>query len=126
VRETPLLLAGNERPWFGTAPNLANAPPPTAAGGPFRILLSHTPDQIAWARRNHFDLVLAGHTHGGQIRIPLAGPIVSPSRYGVRYASGTFFEGRTLMHVSRGLSGLHNLRWRCPPELALLELSART
>ena len=46
------------------------------------FLLSHAPDQIQWAQRYQFDLMLAGHTHGGQIRFPLIGPIVTPSRLG--------------------------------------------
>ena len=64
----------------------------------------------------------AGHTHGGQIRLPIVGPIVAPSRYGVKYASGLFHEPPTLMHVSRGVCGVHPLRFNCPPELALLTL----
>ena len=55
----------------------------------------------------------------------LVGPIVAPSRYGVRYASGTFFESPTVMHVSRGISGTTPLRYNCPPELAKLTLVRR-
>jgi predicted MPP superfamily phosphohydrolase len=47
---------------------------------------------------------------------------VAPSLHGVKYASGTFHEGATVLHVSRGLSGLHPLRWNCPPELTKLVL----
>jgi predicted MPP superfamily phosphohydrolase len=66
--------------------------------------------------------MLAGHTHGGQICFPLIGPILAPSHYGVRYAAGTFDLPPTLMHVSRGVSGLQPLRFNCPPELAKLVL----
>jgi predicted MPP superfamily phosphohydrolase len=52
----------------------------------------------------------------------LVGPVVAPSKYGVRYASGVFYRAPTLMHVSRGISGLQPIRWNCPPELALLRL----
>jgi predicted MPP superfamily phosphohydrolase len=68
------------------------------------------------------DLLLAGHTHGGQIRFPIIGPIVAPSWYGSQFASGVFYRQPTLMHVSRGLAGVHPLRYRCQPEIALLEL----
>jgi uncharacterized protein len=85
-------------------------------------LLAHTPDRLRWAREHEIDLVIAGHTHGGQIRAPLLGPIVAPSHHGVRYASGTFFESPTLMHVSRGVSGLTPLRWNCSPEITRLVL----
>ncbi|MHB8861657.1 MAG: metallophosphoesterase, partial [Pirellulaceae bacterium] len=119
MRGVPILLAGNECPWFPPAPPIVwEAGQPR----PFSILLSHSPDQFPWARRHGFNLMLAGHTHGGQICFPLVGPIVCPSRYGVWYASGLFERRPTLMHVSRGLSGVHPLRFRCPPELTLLEL----
>jgi predicted MPP superfamily phosphohydrolase len=115
-QNTHFLLAGNELPWNGPAPQLP-APDET-----FRILLAHTPDLFAWAQQQRFDLMLAGHNHGGQICFPLIGPIVSPSNHGTRYAAGLFHQGPTLMHVGRGLSGEHLLRWNCPPELTLLVL----
>ncbi|MCA9132200.1 MAG: metallophosphoesterase [Planctomycetales bacterium] len=87
-----------------------------------RLGLSHSPDQIAWARQQGLDLLLAGHTHGGQVRLPMIGPIVAPSRYGSRFASGVFHLPPTLMHVSRGVAGTHPLRWRCRPEVSLLTL----
>ena len=117
-----ILVAGNEWPWFGPRPGV---PSRSAAGGSaaFRLLLSHSPDQITWARRHDFDLMLAGHTHGGQIRLPGLGPIFSPSVYGVKYAAGVFDERPTLMHVSRGISGQDPLRFRCPPEITKLVLT---
>jgi uncharacterized protein len=118
VRGVPVMLAGNEEPWFQPAPPMDVAATPAA----FSILLSHSPDQLPWARRHGFQLMLAGHTHGGQIRLPGLGPIICPSRYGVWYASGVFDRPPTLLHVSRGLSGVHPLRFNCPPELTLLEL----
>jgi len=66
--------------------------------------------------------MLAGHTHGGQIRLPVVGPIVSPSYYGVHYASGVFYVRPTLLHVSRGLSGEEALRINCRPEVSKLVL----
>jgi predicted MPP superfamily phosphohydrolase len=92
------------------------------ADGPFRILLSHSPDQIDWAIRQRFPLMLAGHTHGGQIVFPVIGPVVSPSKYGTKYAGGLFQVSGVVMHVSRGLSGEEPVRWNCPPELAILTL----
>jgi predicted MPP superfamily phosphohydrolase len=118
----PLLLAGDERPWFGRGPDVSAWPEPSRRGGPPRLLLAHTPDRFRWARQHEIDLILAGHTHGGQIRAPLVGPIVAPSHHGVKYASGTFFESPTLMHVSRGVSGLTPLRWNCRPEITRLVL----
>ena len=88
VRGQPVLLAGNELPWFKPAADLSACPP--RSGVPFRLLLAHSPDQLPWARKGDGDLLLAGHNHGGQIRLPLIGPVFSPSRYGVQYASGLF------------------------------------
>ena len=124
VGEERIVLAGNELPWFPPAADFGSAPPPSSEGGPVRIALSHSPDQFPWAQRNGVDLMLAGHLHGGQIRLPVIGPIVSPSRHGVRYAAGVFQADSTVMHVSRGVSGEIPLRWNCGPEVALLTLRA--
>lgn len=135
--QTHIYLSGNELPWFDRhqpskllepfdprRPQGAGetAHPRTAADTTLRIGLSHSPDQIGWARRRRFDVLLAGHTHGGQVRLPGLGPLVSPSRFGSRFASGVFYREPVLMHVSRGISGVHPMRWRCLPEVSLLTL----
>lgn len=117
----PILLAGDETPWMGTHPDL-NSDSKAA----FRILLSHTPDNINWARDHEADLMLSGHTHGGQIRLPVIGPVYSPSRFGCRFASGVFWLEPTLMYVSRGISGREPIRYQCLPELTKLVLTAAT
>jgi predicted MPP superfamily phosphohydrolase len=122
IRDVPVVLAGNELPWLGPAPDVDALPPRDASGLPLRILLAHTPDQFTWAHVNDFDLILAGHNHGGQIQLPILGPILAPSLSGVRYACGTFRRGTTVLHVSRGTGGLTPFRWNCPPEIALLVL----
>lgn len=121
-----VFLTGNELPWFERhtstdrqqANPLLEAPPENA----LRLGLSHSPDNIGWARQLRLDLLLAGHTHGGQVRIPGVGPLVAPSYYGSRFASGVFYRDPVLMHVSRGIAGTHPLRWRCLPEVSLLTL----
>ncbi len=118
--EQELWLAGNELPWI--APPADGSERPVRSTDPLRVLLAHSPDQIGWARRHGFDLMLAGHTHGGQIRFPVVGPVVCPSRFGVRYASGVFYEPPTVMHVSRGVSGETPLRWNCLPEVTRVVL----
>jgi predicted MPP superfamily phosphohydrolase len=122
-RDCRVLLAGNERPWFPAADerDLAAAMA-SLQQDELRLLVSHSPDQLRWARKLGFDLMLAGHNHGGQVRLPLVGPLVSPSLYGTRFSSGVYFQPPTLLHVSRGISGEHPLRWNCLPELAQLEL----
>ncbi|HZZ72399.1 MAG TPA: metallophosphoesterase [Pirellulales bacterium] len=117
VRGQTILLAGNEQPWLPQA----ELPPSTAD---LRILLAHSPDQFRWARRRQFDLMLAGHTHGGQVRLPLVGAIYSPSWHGVKYAQGTFYTAPTVLHVTRGIGCEVPLRLNCPPEIAKLVLRA--
>src|SRR6185295_18816027 len=122
VRGVPVILGGNELPWFKPPSNFDNVPLHDESGLPLRILLAHSPDEFKWAQANDVDLVLAGHLHGGQVRLPLLGPIVAPSRYGIRYAHGVFTAGNTVMHVSRGTSSLTPLRYNCPPEITSLTL----
>jgi predicted MPP superfamily phosphohydrolase len=122
VRGDSVILAGNELPWIGPAANLADCPARNADGGPLRIALTHTPDQLSWARTHDVDLLLAGHTHGGQIRIPSLGAIFSPTFGGVRHVSGVFDCEPTILHVSRGISARWPIRWNCPPEMAMLRL----
>jgi predicted MPP superfamily phosphohydrolase len=112
-------LGGNELPWIRPAAPLEELPPRHAAE--FRLVLCHTPDQFRWCQRADADLALAGHTHGRQVQLPLLGVVASPSLYGTRYACGVFRRDSTVLHVSRGVGGETPLRWRCPPEVALLE-----
>ena len=125
-REHPIFWGGNEIPWFPNATDVSHCPVEVKGKTPFRILLSHSPDQIQWAMRNGFELMFAGHTHGGQIRFPVVGPVFSPSRFGVTYASGTFYCEPTVLHVSRGLSGTRMLRYNCRPELTQVTLKCGT
>jgi predicted MPP superfamily phosphohydrolase len=91
--------------------------------GAFRVLLAHSPDVIRDAARRGVDLMLSGHTHGGQVRFPLVGATVVPSRYGHRYAAGLFQVEGTTLYVSRGLGTVRfPIRFLCRPELAVLTL----
>ncbi len=116
-----VILIGNERPWFRDLPQVEEINGWQSPRS-LRIALSHTPDQIVWARSVGVDLLLAGHLHGGQIRLPGIGPIVSPSKFGVRYNAGLFFLPPTLLYVNRGLSARLPLRWNSKPEVACLIL----
>lgn len=115
-RGTVLTLCGDERPWF-------RAVPPLSGEEAFTLCLAHTPDRFGWAHARGIDLVLAGHCHGGQVCFPLLGPLLCPSKHGVRYAAGTFRRGHTVLHTGRGTGSLFPLRYNCPPEVALLTLS---
>lgn len=133
VQGAEVELLGNERPWFARHRNTPSPLIPTQASSSLtsnvsanriRIGVSHSPDQFAWGIQEGCQLLLCGHTHGGQIRFPWIGPLIAPSWHGSRYASGTFYRHGTLMHVSRGLSGVHPFRWGCPPEISILEITS--
>ena len=125
INGATFLLAGNELPWYLGAESLPVRSETSDSNSPvLKVLMSHSPDQVDWAKPHQFDLMFAGHTHGGQIRFPIVGPVVVPSRFGVKYCSGTFQIGPMLMHVSRGLSGEDMIRINCPPELGLFTLRA--
>ena len=115
-RGQPIHLCGNELPWFSEAKSLSKHPETQPESG-IRILLSHSPDQFYWARKYQIDLVFAGHTHGGQVRLPIYGSIVAASKYGNAFSAGVFQENGIVMQVSRGLSSTQPLRLNCPPEL---------
>lgn len=115
-----LWVSGVDDYWNGR-PDAAAAL--AGAGTRATLLVSHNPDLLPELPPG-VGLTLSGHTHGGQVRLPLVGAPVVPSRYGQRYAMGwvTGAHG-TPGYVSRGLglSGLP-LRNLCEPEIALLRL----
>lgn len=89
-----------------------------------RVVLSHDPDVFAfWPAATRLDLMLSGHTHGGQAHLPFLGPPYVPSQFGFRYLAGLVREGDRQLYVSRGLGLITApVRWHCPPEITLLVL----
>jgi len=86
------------------------------------LVLMHEPDLF-----EDFDeratLTLAGHTHGGQVDLPLLGRRIVPSRFGPRYAAGHIVEGGRHLFVTTGVgTSIVPVRFRVPPEIALLTL----
>jgi len=92
----------------------------------FLLLLYHLPDLMPEAVTEGVDLYLAGHTHGGQIRLPLFGAILTSSRYWKRYERGCYKQGRTTLYVSRGLGmegmAAPRVRFLCPPEIVCIDV----
>lgn len=90
------------------------------------LLLAHSPDIVARLRWGYVNLVLAGHTHGGQIRLPLVGPLVRNWQLPRRLATGLHWYRGTPVFVNQGIgySGI-DCRIRCPPQAALLTLRTR-
>ncbi len=92
-----------------------------------RVLLYHSPELMPLIQQYPIDLYLCGHTHGGQIRIPFYGAMITSSVLGKRYEMGPYVEQNTTLYISRGigLEGLSAPRMRllCPPEIILFTLS---
>ena len=82
------------------------------------LALSHHPDIIDVLPRRRIDLLLCGHTHGGQIRFPFFGAVVVPSKHEAAFAAGFHRVGPVLMYVSRGIGAIPPLRILCRPEVA--------
>lgn len=95
---------------------LAGVPPDA-----FVLLLYHMPDLMARAVHLPVDLMLAGHTHAGQWRVPGFGALLTSSRYWKRYEGGHYWEHGTHLYVSRGIGlegfGTPRARFFCPPEV---------
>ncbi len=110
-------LVGLDDPSSGT-PNLEAALKGVPAGA-FIIALFHSPayfDEVA----GYCPLALAGHTHGGQVRIPLVPPLWLPRGSG-RYLAGWYRQGNAQMYVSRGIgTSILPIRFLCRPELAII------
>ncbi|MGB2762322.1 MAG: metallophosphoesterase [Minisyncoccales bacterium] len=91
-----------------------------------KILLAHSPDiinNLDSLGKEKIDLILAGHTHGGQIRIPFIRPFWVPTKNRGKYASGLFKVGSVYLYVNRGIgTTILPIRFNCPPEIAVIEL----
>jgi uncharacterized protein len=93
----------------------------------FTILLAHNPDQAEQARRgiDRVDLVLSGHTHGGQVRLPGWGAIVNSAEHADLYEAGVRRRPWTQVYTSRGIGTVHlPVRFLTRPEVAILTLTS--
>jgi len=94
-----------------------------------KILLYHSPELMPQVQQYPIELYLCGHTHGGQIRFPYYGALLTSSVTGKRYEMGPYTENNTTLYVSRGvgLEGLSapRMRFLCQPEIILFTLVGR-
>lgn len=101
---------------------LREAPP-----GLFTLFLYHSPDLIEYVSRRKADLYCAGHSHGGQVALPLYGALVTYSRFGKRYEAGLYRVGQTWLYVNRGI-GMTNghlpVRFCARPEVTVIDVVA--
>jgi predicted MPP superfamily phosphohydrolase len=118
-----LWIAGCDSAWAGHA-DMAAAFDGRRPGEPCLALI-HEPDLAFDAARAGADLILAGHTHGGQVRLPFVGALIT-HRIDERIEVAQGFQriGRALLHITSGLGHTVALRFRCPPEVVWLDCLA--
>ena len=97
-----------------------------AGRGRFHVFLFHTPDLIEDIHGLGVDLYLCGHTHGGQVALPLYGALITLSKFGKKYESGMYESDGTMLYVNRGL-GLEpkpapQVRFFARPEIAVFDI----
>lgn len=95
----------------------------------FDIFLFHTPDLIEDVNGRGIDLYLCGHTHGGQVALPLYGALITLSKFGKKYESGMYTVGDMVLYVNRGL-GMEprpapQVRFLARPEIAVFDILPR-
>lgn len=89
------------------------------------IVMGHRPDYIVPVLDEPIDLCLAGHTHGGQVRLPFIGALTTASGAPRKWSRGFYEAGKTRINVSAGIGASHNkglpsIRFNCPPEMTLI------
>jgi predicted MPP superfamily phosphohydrolase len=118
-------LVGIGDMWEGT-PNIASAlakVPRMVNGVAPVIAFTHNPD-IFPSIHSGVSLTIAGHTYGGQVRLPILGRPIVPSAYGKRYAAGHIVEGGKYLFVTSGIgTSILPVRFRVPPETSLLMIN---
>ena len=119
----PLWIAGISDLWTGTH-DIHKALSPVKDDGAAVVLLTHNPDVFPDVP-DRVAVTLAGHTHGGQVRLPFVGRPIVPSRFGQRYAAGHVVEGGRHMIVATGLgTSILPIRFRVPPAITMLTLTS--
>jgi predicted MPP superfamily phosphohydrolase len=93
------------------------------AHGEMNLLLSHNPDVFPVAARQGYNLMLAGHTHGGQVSVEILDQAINPARFVTPYVYGLYHMGTAAAYVTRGIGTIGiPVRIGAPPEISLLRL----
>jgi uncharacterized protein len=122
-REDSFWLVGLADAWTRGTRNVARTLATVPAGKPV-IVLTHNPDVFPLIPARKPLLMLAGHTHGGQVNLPLLGRLVVPSEYGQRYAAGLIEERGNHLFVTTGIgTSVLPLRFRVTPEIVMLTVT---
>lgn len=121
VRQTTFQLIGVGDLWAGDArpENAFGELPPAAKNA--RIVLSHNPDSKQLLRPFEWDLMLCGHTHGGQLSLPVVGTPFAPVE-DHRFVYGLNEWESRWIYTTSGVGNLHGMRFHCRPEVAVLDV----
>ena len=92
-----------------------------SANGDRILLLSHNPDSKDVLQNHPWDLMLCGHTHGGQVVFPFAGPCYAPVA-DLRFVAGLHDWNGRQIYTPRGVGNLGSVRFRCRPEVTVLQI----
>lgn len=121
VRDRTVALAGLGDIWAGNSRPEAVSRPLAATEADLRILMVHNPDAKGSVETLTWDLLLAGHTHGGQLILPLLGAPYAPVRDKSMIKGLYAWQGRKI-HISPGVGNLHGIRIFSPPEISILQI----
>jgi len=121
IRDWPLQFVGVGDNWAAhldveTAFRAVDAKVPT-------VLLSHNPDEKEKVASRHWGLMLSGHTHGGQLRVPWLGATPFAPVRDQRFVSGLHHWNERWIHVTKGIGNVYGMRINCPPEISFLTLT---
>ena len=121
VRDWKITVAGVGDFWSGEMNPLPIFSVPAAPESAATVLMSHNPDTKNFLKPFAWDLLLCGHTHGGQVRLPFIGTPFAPVQ------DKTFVQGlrrweNRWVHITKGVGNLHGVRFNCRPEVSLLSL----
>ncbi len=128
LRNASVPLPGTENAYLSSLDSYwAGNPDPSILArtptGSRHVLLVHEPDPFATLDDPRIKLQVSGHTHGGQIRAPLIGALRLP-KWGRNYQEGLYAQDDRHLYVNRGVGTISpHVRFRCPPEITLFELS---
>jgi predicted MPP superfamily phosphohydrolase len=132
INQSTAIEANGVRFWLGGVNDLLggradlNATLRPISSGEATILMAHEPDYADFVARHPIDLQLSGHTHGGQVRLPLLGPLYLPD-LGKKYVSGLYKVGDLTLYTNPGLGTVQiPVRLNCPPEITLLTIRRLT
>lgn len=115
VETEKIIFFGTERPW-GKEENFA-----FSESEKLKIALAHDPDEWENTAALGADVTMSGHTHGGQVRFGLFGPMILPSKYGAMMAERVLSKAGSVMLISRGL-GKPYLRFCNPTEITMIDI----